>query len=79
MLAAGPTVPDAWNLMYWLESACKVQLDVLSTGREICTPNHELATTMSKRYGPQGKLNLAPIEWPAMLRQLDKEDPSYRT
>ena len=79
LLAAGPTVPDAWNLMYWLESACKVQLDELSTGREICTPNHELATTMSKRYGPQGKLNLAPIEGPAMLHQLDKEDPSYRT
>lgn len=79
LLAAGPTVPDAWNLMYWLESACKVQLDVLSTGREICTPSHELATSVAKRYGPQGKLNLAPIEWPAMLRLLDKEDPSFRT
>lgn len=79
LLAAGPTVPDAWNLMYWLESACKVQLDVLSTGREFCTPNHALATVMAKRYGPQGKLNLAPIEWPAMLRQLEKEDASYRT
>jgi len=79
LLAAGPTVPDAWNLMYWLEAACKVQMDVFSTGREICTPDHALATTMAKRYGPQGKLNLAPIEWPAMLRQLDKKDASYRT
>jgi len=62
-----------------LEASCKVQLDVFSTGREICTPDHALATTMAKRYGPQGKLNLAPIEWPAMLRQLDKKDASYRT
>lgn len=79
LLAAGPTVADAWNLMYWLEASCKVQIDVLSTGREVSTPSHELATQMAKRYGPQGKLNLAPIEWPAMLRLLDKQDRSFRT
>ena len=78
LIACGPTVADAWNLMYWLESACKVQMDVLATGREVSVPSHELATAMAKRYGPNGKLKLAPIEWPAMLRQLDRDDQSYR-
>jgi ribulose-5-phosphate 4-epimerase/fuculose-1-phosphate aldolase len=78
LLACGPTVADAWNLMYWLETACKVQMDVLATGREVCVPSHELATMMATRYGPNGKLNLAPIEWPALLRQLDREDVSFR-
>jgi ribulose-5-phosphate 4-epimerase/fuculose-1-phosphate aldolase len=79
LIACGPTVPDAWNLMYWLESACKVQMDVLATGREVTVPSHELASTMAKRYGPGGKLDLAPIEWPALMRQLDRDDPSYRS
>lgn len=79
LLACGPSVQDAWNLMYWLETACKVQVDVLASGAEISMPSHELATTMSKRYGPGGKIDFAPMEWPALLRQLDREDPSYKT
>ena len=79
LLACGPTVADAWNLMYWLETACKVQVDVLASGAEISMPSPELAARMAKRYGPQGKLDLASVEWPALLRQLDRDDPSYRT
>lgn len=79
LLACGPSVQHAWNLMYWLETACRVQVDVLASGAEISLPSHELATTMSRRYGPGGKIDFAPMEWPALLRQLDREDPSYRT
>ena len=78
LLACGPTVADGWNLMYWLERACQVQVDVMASGREISMPSQALATTMAKRYGPQGKLNLAALEWPALLRQLDRDDPSYK-
>lgn len=79
LIACGPTVPDAWNLMYWLESACKVQMDVLATGRAVSWPSHKLATTMATRYGPGGKLNLALIGWPALMRQLTRDDPSYQS
>lgn len=79
LLGCGPTVQDTWNLMYWLETACKVQVDVLSSGVELSMPSPELCTEMSRRYGPDGKINFAPMEWPALLRQLDREDPSYKT
>ena len=79
LVGCGPTVQDAWNLMYWLETACKVQVDVLASGAEISMPTAELAATMARRYGPDGKINFAPMEWPALLRQLDREDPSYKT
>lgn len=79
LVACGPTVADAWNVMYWLESACQVQVDVLSTGRPVKLPSPELAEQMARRYGPGGKLNLAPIEWPALLRLLDGLDPSFRS
>jgi len=79
LLGCGPTVQDAWNLMYWLETACKVQVDALASGAELHMPSPAIAETMARRYGPGGKINFAPMEWPALLRQLDREDPSYKT
>jgi ribulose-5-phosphate 4-epimerase/fuculose-1-phosphate aldolase len=79
LVACGPSVRDTWNLMYWLETACQVQIDVLASGAEVSMPSPELAAQMAKRYGPEGKVNFAPMEWPALLRQLDREDPSYKT
>jgi ribulose-5-phosphate 4-epimerase/fuculose-1-phosphate aldolase len=78
LIACGPSVRDTWNLMYWLETACKVQVDAMASGAVLNMPSPELAATMAKRYGPDGKVNFAPYEWPALLRQLDREDPSYR-
>ena len=78
LIACGRSVQDTWNLMYWLETACKVQVDTLSSGVELSLPSHELATQMSQRYAPDGAINFAPMEWPALLRQLDREDSSYR-
>ena len=34
LIACGRTVQDTWNLMYWLESACQVQVDVLGSGAD---------------------------------------------
>ena len=79
LIACGRTVQDTWNLMYWLETACQVQVDVLASGAKLNLPTHELATRMARRYAPDGSINFAPMEWPALLRQLDREDPSYKT
>ena len=79
LLACGPTVADTWSLMYWLKTVCKVQVDVLASGAEVSMPSPGLCETLARRYGPDGPLDLAPLEWPAMLRQLDRDDMSYRT
>ena len=79
LIACGKSVQDTWNLMYWLETACKVQVDVLSGGATPNLPSPELASRMAERYKPDGGINFAPMEWPALLRQLDRDDPSYRT
>jgi ribulose-5-phosphate 4-epimerase/fuculose-1-phosphate aldolase len=79
LVGCGRSVRDAWNLMYWLETACKVQVDALASGAELTYPSPELAREMARRYGPDGKVDFAPMEWPALLRQLDREDASYKT
>lgn len=80
LVACGASVAEAFNLMYWLETACKVQVDALSLGRELVLPSHELATRMAHRYAPQGSnaQKFAHLEWQALRRQLDREDPGYR-
>jgi ribulose-5-phosphate 4-epimerase/fuculose-1-phosphate aldolase len=78
LIACGRSVQDTWNLMYWLETACQVQVDVLGSGATPQMPTHELATRMARRYAPDGAVNFAPMEWPALLRQLDRIDPSYK-
>jgi ribulose-5-phosphate 4-epimerase/fuculose-1-phosphate aldolase len=78
LIACGRSVPDAFNLMYWLEQACKVQVDVLASGVEASMPSHELATLVAHRYSPDGPAQFAALEWAALTRLLDREDPSYR-
>ena len=35
LLVCAPTIPQAFNLIYWLEQACKIQIDILSCGRAL--------------------------------------------
>jgi ribulose-5-phosphate 4-epimerase/fuculose-1-phosphate aldolase len=78
LLACGRSVAEAFNVMYWLEQACKVQVDVMASGAEKVMPSRELAEQMAERYSPHGKMSFGELEWPALLRLLDREDPSFR-
>jgi ribulose-5-phosphate 4-epimerase/fuculose-1-phosphate aldolase len=80
LVACGASVAEAFDLMYWLEMACKVQVDALATGRELTLPSHELATRMAQRYAPRGaKMPEYPApEGAALKRQLLQEAPGYK-
>ena len=78
LIGCGRSIPDAFNLMYWLESACQVQVDVLASGATPVMPTPALAATMAHRYSPDGPMQFSRMEWPALVRQLDREDPSFR-
>ena len=78
LIGCGRSIPDAFNLMYWLEVACQVQVDVMASGATPVMPTPELARKMAHRYSPDGPMQFSQMEWPALLRQLDREDPSFR-
>ena len=42
LLVCAPSIPQAFNLIYWLEQACKIQIDVLSCGRPLHLPAHDV-------------------------------------
>lgn len=79
LLTVGRTVAEAFNLMFYLERACEVQVATLSMGREIVLPPPEVCERVGAQYDQMnfddGDLLL---EWAANLRMLDEIDPSYR-
>ena len=42
LLACGPSIPQAFNVIYWLEQACKIQIDVLACGRPLHVPARDV-------------------------------------
>ncbi|MBS7542796.1 class II aldolase/adducin family protein [Ancylobacter oerskovii] len=79
LLTVGRTVAEAFNLMFYLERACEVQVATLSMGREVVLPPPEVCERVGAQYDQMnfddGDLLL---EWAAHLRLLDGIDPSYR-
>lgn len=78
LLACGPTVAEAFNTIYWLERACQAQVDALAGGQPVTLPSAEVAEKTAHLYKPDVRRPWGVLEWPAMLRMLDRRDSSYR-
>jgi ribulose-5-phosphate 4-epimerase/fuculose-1-phosphate aldolase len=79
LLTCGRTIAETFNLMYWLESACRAQVDAMAARTELTLPSDEVAAKAAWQYAPGVRRTFGEMEWAAMLRQLDRDDPSYRT
>lgn len=83
ILTTGRTPGEAFMLLYYFERAARIQLDMQAAaagGATITVPPHEVCEKAARQFWElQGDI-LAPgeREWPALLRQLDRADPSYR-
>ena len=78
LLSCGRTIGEAFNLMYWLEMACKSQVDALAARTELKLPSAEVAAHAARMFDPEVRRRYGDMEWGAMLRLLDREDTSYR-
>ncbi len=79
LLAAGRSVAEAFYHLYSVENACKVQVDVLASGKEYVTPAAEVLDEMAG-YGKawsDDKQFLA-MFWNAVRRLLEQKDPSFQ-
>jgi ribulose-5-phosphate 4-epimerase/fuculose-1-phosphate aldolase len=77
LLTAGESVAEAFSLMFYLEKACEIQIAALSTGRELILPAPEVCEKVARQYEDDDE-PAGTREWRALLRQLDRADPSYR-
>jgi ribulose-5-phosphate 4-epimerase/fuculose-1-phosphate aldolase len=78
LLTCGPSVAEAFNTMYWLENACKTQLDALACNTALHLPPQHVVDKTAHLFEPQVRRPYGVMEWPAMLRLLDRRDTSYR-
>ena len=79
LLTAGATVTDAFLAMYTLENACRIQVDAQSGGGELTLINPQILQGIAQVVKTVTAGMGAQIAWPALLRKLDKTDPSYKT
>jgi ribulose-5-phosphate 4-epimerase/fuculose-1-phosphate aldolase len=77
LLVASPSVAEAFNAMYWLEMACRVQVDALCSGAELVLPPQHVIDKTFNLYQPHVRRPFGIMEWPAMLRYLDRRNPGY--
>ncbi len=78
LLTAGPTAAEAFNMMYWLEMACRAQVDAMAARTELTMPPPDVVAHAAHLYQPGTRRRFGILEWPAMLRMLDRRDPTWR-
>lgn len=81
LLACGRTAREAFNLHYYLDMACKIQVDVLASGEEVVQPPQESVDALSNIYSSWREVESLGDEggWSALLRMLDARQPDFRT
>ncbi|MEJ6021330.1 class II aldolase/adducin family protein [Ramlibacter sp. PS4R-6] len=79
LLVVGRDIAEAFLNMYTFENACRIQIDALAGGSQLIPIDPRIMENMeqvmkvvSSGAGPM-------IAWPALLRRLERTDPSYRT
>jgi ribulose-5-phosphate 4-epimerase/fuculose-1-phosphate aldolase len=83
ILTVGRTPGEAFMLLYYFERAARIQLQMqaaAAAGAALVMPPHEICEKAARQFWElQGDI-LVPgeREWPALMRQLDRTDSSYR-
>ncbi|MGT2488981.1 class II aldolase/adducin family protein [Methylobacterium oryzae CBMB20] len=78
LLVVGPTVPQAFSNIYRAELACKAQLMAMAASTDLVLPSDEVIAKTNHLYRPEVRRPFGVLEWPALLRKLDRIDPTYR-
>ncbi|MBI2753447.1 MAG: class II aldolase/adducin family protein [Betaproteobacteria bacterium] len=78
LLAVGASVSEAFTNLFWLERACQAQLAAMACNAKLHFPSREVIEKTNHLYRPETRRRWGPLEWPALLRLLDRRDPSFR-
>lgn len=74
LLTCGETVGEAFMLMYYLERACQVQMQVYASGQATELPTPEICERAAQQLLREP---LGLHEWPALKRLVEKQSPDY--
>jgi ribulose-5-phosphate 4-epimerase/fuculose-1-phosphate aldolase len=77
VLALGETVREAFEMMYYLDCACQIQVDAVAGGmHNVQLMSQEAADSATKALQRVGR-PAAHKDWPALLRMLERKGIKY--
>jgi ribulose-5-phosphate 4-epimerase/fuculose-1-phosphate aldolase len=79
LLTVGKTVADAFLQMYQFEAACTIQIRAQSGAGELLPIPPEIIANARQQAREVTKSQGGMLAWPALLRRLERKDPSYRS
>jgi ribulose-5-phosphate 4-epimerase/fuculose-1-phosphate aldolase len=79
VLTVGRTVGEAFNWMHRLELACRSQLAAMAANSPFAPVPQQVLDETWSNYQPGTRRPYGLMEWPALLRKLDRLDPGYKT
>lgn len=78
LLVVGSSIPEAFLLMFNFEATCQIQISAQSGGPLVqIAPS--ITQSVAARIQADGGTVGGAFAWPAMLRRVERLDPSYKT
>lgn len=77
-LVVGRTVGEAFNWTHRLELACRAQIGAMSCNTPLQPVPQAVLEETWNNYQPGTRRPYGVMEWPALLRKLERMDPGYR-
>jgi ribulose-5-phosphate 4-epimerase/fuculose-1-phosphate aldolase len=78
LITVADNVPDAFLFMYTFESVCMIQVRAQAGGGELIPIDPRIIATAQDQAPTVTNAAIGDLAWPALLRKLDRIDPSYR-
>jgi ribulose-5-phosphate 4-epimerase/fuculose-1-phosphate aldolase len=78
LLTCGRTAGEAFNWMHRMELSCRAQLAAMACNTPLQPVSQQVLDETFMNYQPQTRRPFGVMEWPALLRMLDRMDPSFR-
>jgi ribulose-5-phosphate 4-epimerase/fuculose-1-phosphate aldolase len=79
LLTVGKTIADAFLNMYVFETACMIQVRAQAGGGELIPIPQAIIDQAQRQAKAVTNSAGGMLAWPALLRRLERLDPSYRT
>jgi ribulose-5-phosphate 4-epimerase/fuculose-1-phosphate aldolase len=78
LLTVGPSVADAFLLMFNFQRTCEIQVAAQAGGAELITVNPKILGGVKQNVQAVTKGMMGALAWPGLLRKLDRVSPGYK-
>jgi len=78
LLTVGATIADAFLQMFNLQRACEIQIAAQASGAELVSVDVRIVAGVKANLVAVTRGMGGALAWPALLRKLDRVDPSFR-